>query len=261
MNKSLAIIPARMAASRYPGKPMVKIQGMPMIEHIWRRVSLADCFSKVVVATCDQEIFDHITNLGGEAVMTLDTHERCTDRTAEALLKVEDQVGYKFDIIAMVQGDEPLVDPEVFKTTMKRMSSDPEGTPVYNLIGSIDNDADFHSAHVVKVVTGVEDHALYFSRQPIPTHREGVQTNRLRQTGLIFFRRDFLITYNRLLSTPLEKAESVDMMRVLEHGYRIKTVFSTMPCLAIDVPEDLPVVDNYMKQDPYFPSYQASNAP
>ena len=136
MKKSLAIIPARMGSSRFPGKPMAKILGIPMIGHVYLRTKMCKELDEVYVATCDQEIFDYITSIGGKAVMTKDTHERCTDRVSEALLKVEQSQGQKYDTVVLVQGDEPLVTPNMLSTALKEFAK--TGADVLNLMnGSV----------------------------------------------------------------------------------------------------------------------------
>ena len=253
----IAIIPARMAATRFPGKPMKPLLGMPMIEHIWRRCLMCDSFNEVYVATCDDEIFKHITSLGGKAVMTLDTHERCTDRTTEALLKIEKNHGEKFDVIAMIQGDEPLVSPIVLNDAVMLMKK--EVAPIVNLTGPITSEEEFQSPNIVKVVEDKNGFAMYFSRQPIPTVRAGVEAKRMRQTGLIFFERNFLLKFNELPQMVCEKSESVDMMRVLEHGHKINLVFADVPCLTIDVPEDISPVEEALKDDSFYLTYRADS--
>lgn len=167
----ISIIPARMASSRFPGKPMKDIFGMPMIEHVYRRVKMSKILSEVYVATCDKEIFDHIKSIGGKAVMTSDSHERCTDRCAEAMLKIEDETKEKCDIIVMVQGDEPLTFPQMIDEAIEPMIKD-KNIVITNLVADIDTIEEFENPNEVKVVMDKKNNALYFSREPIPSRKK-----------------------------------------------------------------------------------------
>ncbi len=254
--KTVAIIPARMAATRFPNKPLAKISGIPMIGHILKRVQLSKMFDQVYVATPDHEIFSYVESIGGQAVMTAHEHERCTDRTAEALFKIEEINQTKFDIVAMIQGDEPLVVPEVFKQALDALGSNSD-LPLVNIIGEIHNDEEFESPNTVKVVMDDTQHALYFSREPIPSRKKFLGSfKKFKQTGMIFFRRHFLIEFNQMTPTLLEKIESVDMMRVLEHGKKIKLVLTANQCLGVDVPSDVQKVEKYMTEDLFYQNYK-----
>lgn len=247
--KTIAIIPARMGSSRFPGKPMAKILGMPMIEHVYKRVKMSDSLDEVVVATCDEVIFNHIEKIGGRAVMTADTHERCTDRTAEAVNIIEEQDSTKFDIVAMVQGDEPLVTPEMIDLACAAFEKNNE-VNVVNLVGEIKLEKDFDDPNEVKVVHDLEYNALYFSREPIPS-RKKINGNvpMKKQVCIIPFKRDFLDTFNSLEETELERIESVDMMRVLEHGLKVKLVPFSGENVSVDTPEDLKRAEAMLEND------------
>lgn len=254
--KTIAIIPARMAATRFPNKPLAKIMGIPMIGHIYKRAIFEPIFNDVYIATCDIEIYDYIHSIGGKAVMTSSTHERCTDRTAEALLKIEAITKEKFDIVGMVQGDEPLVVPQIFKDALRALGSSPD-LPMVNIMGDITTKEEFESPNTVKVVIDHNSNALYFSREPIPsTKKFNGDFPKYKQTGMIFFRRDTLIEFNEMPPTLLEKIESVDMLRILEHGKKIKMVATANVCLGVDVPEDVLKVEEHMRSDPYFAEYR-----
>lgn len=254
--KTVAIIPARMASTRFPNKPLTKICGVPMIGHIYHRVSMCKEFDTVYVATCDQEIVDYVESIGGKAVMTADTHERATDRTAEALFKIEEAHGKKFDVVAMVQGDEPLVDPAVLSRFVHEMEQNRD-IPILNLMVAIQSDEEWESANTVKVVTDPNGFALYFSREPIPSKTKWKgPIDRKKQTGLIFFRRQDLIRFNEMRPTTLEQIESCDMLRVIEHGEKIKMIMTEEPALGVDVPSDVPKVEPYMSKDPLFAKYK-----
>lgn len=245
-----------MAATRFPNKPLAKILGIPMIGHIFERASLDPIFDDVYVATCDKEIFDYIHSIGGKAVMTSDCHERCTDRTAEALLKIEQTNNTKYDIVGMIQGDEPLVVPQVFKEALACLSSNPE-LPLVNIMGKIENKEEFESPNTVKVVIDHENNALYFSREPIPSRKKFAEDfPKYKQTGMIFFRRNFLIEFNKMTPTMLEKIESVDMMRILEHGKKIRMVVTSNACYGVDIPDDISRAESIMRNDTYFLNYR-----
>ena len=241
----LALIPARMGSSRFPGKPMAKILGKPMIGHVYERVSKCDLLIKAVVATCDQEILEYIESIGGYAVMTSNRHERASDRCAEALGYLEKQDGIQYDIVVMVQGDEPMTHSNMITEAVTPMLDDSE-ILVTNLLGDIDNIEEFEDRNCVKVVCDLNSDALCFSREPIPTRKFG-DVSMKKQIAIIPFTRSFLLEYTELPPTPLEIAESVDMMRVLEHGMKVKTVPTKHKTLAVDTLEDLNKVENLMK--------------
>jgi len=218
----LALIPARMGSSRFPGKPMAKILGKPMIGHVYERVSECNLLTKTVVATCDQEILEYIESIGGQAVMTSNHHERASDRCAEALGYLEKQDGIKYDIIAMVQGDEPMTHPDMITEAVNPMIED-QNILVTNLLGDIDSIEEFEDRNCIKVVCDLNSNALCFSREPIPTRKFG-DVSMKKQVCIIPFRREFLFKYTSLEPTPLEIAESVDMLRVLEYGFKVKMI-------------------------------------
>ncbi|OGW47566.1 MAG: 3-deoxy-manno-octulosonate cytidylyltransferase, partial [Nitrospirae bacterium RBG_13_41_22] len=222
----IGIIPARMASSRFPGKPMAGIMGIPMIGHVYYRTKRCKSLDEVYVATCDKEIADYIGSIDGKAVMTVDTHERASDRTAEAMLKIEREINKRIDIVVMVQGDEPMLYPEMIDNSIKPMLED-ESIQAVNLMSSLKSIEEQEDPNEVKVVVDLNGFALYFSREPIPSRKKGAkEVPMYKQVCIIPFRRDFLIKFNRLALTPLEIIESVDMLRVLENGYKVKMVFS-----------------------------------
>jgi len=244
--KILAIIPARMGSSRFPGKPMAKINGKPMIGHVYERVSKASILTKTIVATCDQVIFDYITSIGGVAVMTKNIYERASDRCAEALLTLEKETQIKYDIIVMVQGDEPMTNAEMIIEAVEPMLSDPL-IRVVNLMGEIKDDIEFEDRNCIKVVHDHNFNAMYFSREPIPTRsKKGVIPLR-KQVCVIPFRRDYLLEYTALKPTTLEIIESIDMMRVLENGAKVRMVPTQHNSRAVDTPDDLKLVERLMR--------------
>ncbi|MBI5677952.1 MAG: 3-deoxy-manno-octulosonate cytidylyltransferase [Planctomycetes bacterium] len=232
----IGIIPARMASSRFPNKPMAKILGIPMIGHVYHRCKMCKQLNDVWVATCDQEIYDYVESIGGRAVMTANTHERASDRCVEAVLNIEDQFGTHIDIMAMIQGDEPMVYPEMIKEALQPMLDDPE-VLITNLSGEIKSQDDFDDPNQVKVVVDKFGNALYFSREPIPSRKKySGKVPMFKQVPIIPFRRNFLIAYNRMEQTPLKLVESIDMMRIIEHGLQIRMVHTQFITLAVDTP-------------------------
>ena len=250
--RMISIIPARMGSTRFPGKPMAEIHGMPMIGHVYKRVKLCELLDEVYVATCDQEIYDYIESIGGKAVMTSDCHERCSDRCAEAMLKIENDTKEKCDIMVMVQGDEPLTHPDMIKEAVGPMIQDSD-ILITNLAGKLNTIADYESPNEVKAVMDKQWNALYFSREPIPSKKKfDGDIPMYKQVPIIPFQRDFLLKYNEMEPTPLEIIESVDMLRVLENGIKIKMIETAYEVKAVDTPSDLERVISTMSEDELF---------
>lgn len=245
--KTVCVIPARMGSTRFPGKPMKPLLGLSMISHIYKRCKLF-AFDHVIVATCDKEIFDEIENQGGHAVMTADSHERCTDRVTEAIDNANLGLSPD-DLVVMVQGDEIFVTPEMLGEIVEVYEREP--SPVVNLISRIQTDEDHDSPHVVKVVYDRHDRVLYMSRAAVPSRaRAQGDLPRYQQTGIIGFKADFLKKFSALPPTTLEKIESCDMMRVVEHGLPIKVVRTEIETVGIDTPEDLKYAERILRNDP-----------
>lgn len=252
----IAIIPARMASTRFPNKPMAKILGIPMIGHVYCRSSMCKLLNDVWVATCDQEIFDYVRSSGGKAVMTADTHERASDRAAEAMTKIEQETGKKIDIVVMIQGDEPMLFPEMIDLAVKPMIED-TSINIVNLMGKIKTREEQEDPNTVKVVVDLQGFALYYSREPIPSWKKGAKSvPMLKQVPIIPFKREFLLKFNQLSPTPLEIVESVDMMRVLEHGYKVKMILEEFETYGVDTPQDLSKVENVMSHDRLVSEYR-----
>jgi len=252
----IGIIPARMASSRFPGKPLALILGIPMIGHVYFRSKMSRLLNEVYVATCDREIADYIESIGGHAIMTSDKHERASDRCAEAMLKIESATGEKTDIVVMIQGDEPMVTPEMIEKAVEPMIKD-DSIYVVNLMARIKTVEEFEDPNEVKVVVDINNRALYFSREPIPSRKKGVSdVPMLKQVCIIPFRRDYLLKFNSMKSTPLEIIESVDMMRILEYGDEVYMVMSDAETMSVDTKKDLERVEEMMKKDRLVPLYQ-----
>ena len=244
--KVLALIPARLASTRFPNKPLAQILEKSMLQHIVERVQLCKEIDQVAVATCDQEIIDHIQGLGHQAIMTSDRHERASDRCAEAVTKLEKSKNTKYDIVVMVQGDEPMTDPRMLSDVLRPFTDDPN-LQVVNLYADI-QPGEFASTNCVKVVMDLVGNALYMSRAPIPVSMDGIERPSGKQLGLIAFRRQALQKFTELTPTPLEVNESVDMLRFLEHGIKIRMQRTIYRTHAVDIPSDIAEVERLMKQ-------------
>jgi 3-deoxy-manno-octulosonate cytidylyltransferase (CMP-KDO synthetase) len=245
----IGIIPARLASTRLPNKPMASILGMPMIGHVYFRSKMSSILDEVYVATCDKEIVDYIASIGGKGIMTAATHERASDRTAEALIAIEKETGKKVDIVVMIQGDEPMITPEMVSAAVQPLldEADLNITNLMERMGTIEEHED---PAEVKVVIDKKNNALYFSREPIPSRKKGVSNvPMLKQVCIIPFRRDFLIEYNEMEQTPLEIIESVDMNRLIENGIPIRMVMREEETFSVDTKSDLERVNALMASD------------
>ena len=216
---------------------------------------MSKILDEVYVATCDKEIADYIHSIGGKAVMTADTHERASDRCAEAMLTIEKETGSVSDIVVMIQGDEPMLVPDMIDKAVAPLNQD-ASILVSNLMSDMADQAEHEDPNEVKVVVDQDNFALYFSREPIPTRKKGAKNIPMfKQVCVIPFRRDFLLKFNQLTPTPLEIVESVDMLRVLEHGMKVKMVPVSFETYSVDTPEDLKIVDEVMARDPLVKTY------
>lgn len=254
--KIIGIIPARMGSSRFPGKPMAKILGMPMVGHVYHRCKMSKCLDDVYIATCDEEIGLYAKSICAKWIMTKDTHERASDRTAEALEKIEKETGGAIDIVVMIQGDEPMIKPEMIDMAVKPMLEDSE-IEVVNLMAPVTTLEEREDPNCPKVAVDNDNFALYFSREPIPSWKKwhGEMPETWKQVCIIPFRRDFLTKFNELEPTPLEIVESIDMNRVLEHGYKVKMVPESFETQAVDTLSDLKKVEVMMVSDDLLKKY------
>jgi 3-deoxy-manno-octulosonate cytidylyltransferase (CMP-KDO synthetase) len=234
--KKICIIPARMGSSRFPGKPLEKALDIPLIVHVAKRCALSKNLDYLAVATCDQEIQDVCERNSIPVIMTSSKHERCTDRVSEAVEKLDFTLA-PTDLVLMVQGDEILVTPTMLDAVITDYIENK--TPVVNLLSRIYTSQDHEDPNVVKVVSAPDQRALYFSRAPIPSTYRDKDAIIYQQTGVIGFSRLFLHEFSLLPQTPLEKVESIDMLRVLEHGLPIRVVYTECETVAVDVPYDL----------------------
>lgn len=250
----IGVIPARMGSTRFPGKPMKKIHGMPMIGHCYHRTAIALGVDATYVATCDIEIAEYINSIGGHAIMTSNTHTRATTRTAEALEKIEQETDEKVDIVVMVQGDEPLILPETIREVTPEFKD--KSVNIVNIMSRLTTEESFKDVNNVKVVIANNNDALYYSREPIPSPWKGWEDiPRYMQTGIIAFRRDILIAFNAMKETQLEQIESIDMNRVLETGGKIRMVLTEATTIGVDVLEELNEVEKILVGDKIMGAY------
>ena len=250
----IGVIPARMGSTRFPGKPMKKIHGIPMIGHCYHRTAMALGVDATYVATCDIEIAEYINSIGGRAIMTSNTHTRATTRTAEALEKIEQETGEKVDIVVMVQGDEPLILPETIREVTPEFKD--KSVNIVNIMSRLTTEESFKDVNNVKVVIANNNDALYYSREPIPSPWKGWEDiPRYMQTGIIAFRRDILIAFNAMKETQLEQIESIDMNRVLETGGKIRMVLTEATTIGVDVLEELNEVEKILVGDKIMGAY------
>lgn len=256
--RAIAVIPARMGSSRFPGKPMAPLHGVPMVGHCYFRTRMCVDLDATYVATCDREIFDYVTTVGGEAIMTSPDHERATDRVAEAMVTIEERDGVNADIVVLVQGDEPMVTPEMISQALSPFATEPD-VSVVNLMARIASEEEFRDPNEVKVVVDSKGDALYFSREAIPSRAkwDGAVPMR-KQVCIIPFRRESLLEFNRMEPTELERVESVDMMRILEHGGSVRMILTGTECYSVDTPQDLARVEARMAADPLMARYARS---
>ena len=248
MKKTLGVIPARMASSRFPGKPLKKILGIPMLAHCYERALLSEACDKLVIATPDEEIIDWAKNYKIPAIMTGHHHQRATERAHETLNILSHQ-GEIYDFILLLQGDEP----QIFPDDIKNLSSAFCGSTleIVNLVYPIDGD-DLVNPNVVKAIITNRSKISFFTRAHVP--HNSYQT--MRQLGMIGFTSAALTQYTNLQPTPLEELESIDMMRLLENDYEINAVISLSPILGVDNPEDILKAELMMDQDFLLKTYQ-----
>lgn len=243
-NQSIvAVIPARYQSTRFPGKPLALIQGKPMIQWVYERTKQSRLIGRVIVATDDDRIRKAVNAFGGEAVMTAASHATGTDRIAEVARELS------CDLVVNVQGDEPLIKPEMIDEAVLPLAGDPS-VPMGTLARRITDPREAVDPNVVKVVIDANGFALYFSRAPIPWDRDRwaergsladlpAEGPRYKHIGLYVYRREFLLAYASMPSTPLEEIEKLEQLRALERGHRIRVVVTERESFGVDIPGDL----------------------
>ena len=241
MSETVAIIPARYGAKRFPGKALADLCGKPLIQHVYEQVAKAARVSRVAVATDDDRIADAVSTFGGEVIMTSTDHASGTDRIVEAAKKTGG------DIIVNVQGDEPLIDPDIIDSVIEKIEADK------NIVCStaafpVTDEAVFKDPNAVKVVFDHDGRALYFSRSPIPFYRDGDFERAYIHVGIYCFRRSFLNIYPSLAQSALEQIECLEQLRILENGHAIGVVETAGAAIGVDTEEDLEAVRRMMAQ-------------
>lgn len=235
--KTLGIIPARFASTRFPGKPLVDIGGKTMIQRVYEQALKAD-LDHVVVATDDERIATVVKSFGGAFVMTNSSHQSGTDRCAEVA-----QQFTGFDVVINIQGDEPFIDPQ--QISLVRSCFEDPNVQLATLIKEVKEDSELFNANIPKVVININQEAIYFSRNPIPYIRNAAQENWARahqfykHIGIYGYQTTTLLAITKLAPSTLELAESLEQLRWLENGYQIKTKVTDIETIAIDTPEDL----------------------
>ncbi len=237
----IAIIPARYGSTRFPGKPLVNINGKTMVHNVYLQASKV--FDTVYVATDDKRIFDEVMKFGGNAVMTLKKHKSGTDRCAEALKKIEVIEDKKYNIVVNIQGDEPFIKTEQLLEIKKCFKS--KKTQIASLAKPINNVDDIFNQHKPKLVINSNNEAIYFSRSPIPFVRGHKQEKWIskhlfyKHIGLYAYKAEILDEITKLKQSPLEIVESLEQLRWIENGYKIKIGFTEHESISIDTPRDL----------------------
>lgn len=231
--KILCVIPARYASTRLPGKPLKDIAGKPMVCRVYDRASQAKTLSGVLVATDDERILQAVEAHGGRAMMTAKDHPTGTDRLAEVAAAHPD-----VDLIINVQGDEPLIEPSLIDELGRSFEND-DGLQMATVATPIADEAEQKNPNNVKVVMDKNGYALYFSRSLVPYPRNDAGTPVYKHIGIYAYRRDFLLEYAKMEPTPLERAESLEQLRALENGYKIKCIVTNTRFVGVDTPEDL----------------------
>ena len=240
--KILCVIPARYASTRLPGKPLKDVAGKPMICRVYDRASQAKTLSGVVVATDDERILRAVEDHGGRAMMTAKDHPTGTDRLAEVAEAYPD-----VDLIINVQGDEPLIEPSLIDELGRAFDGDAE-LQMATVMTPMEDEAEQKNPNNVKVVTDRNGCALYFSRSLLPYPRNDAGTPVYKHIGIYAYRRDFLLAYAKMAPTPLERAESLEQLRALENGYKIKCIRTNARFVGVDTPEDLAKVNEIYRQ-------------
>lgn len=236
--KILGIIPARYASTRFPGKPLVDIAGKSMIQRVYEQAKKCIHLSEVIVATDDDRIFEHVDDFGGKAIMTSSNHQSGTDRCAEVAEKYPE-----YDVIINIQGDEPYIDPEQITKLISCFND--AGTQIATLIKKVSTNEELHNTNSPKVIINKSSEAIYFSRSPLPHIRGQEPQNWLqhftyfKHIGIYGYRADILQQITKLPVSSLEKAESLEQLRWMENGYKIKVAETELETYAIDTPEDL----------------------
>ena len=239
--RAVAVIPARYASVRFPGKALVEVQGKPLIRHVWERARLLGSVSRILVATDDERIAQVVRGFGGSVVLTRPTHPSGTDRVAEAMR------GEDAGLVVNLQGDEPTFDVRAVDELVQLMAGDPS-IEMGTLAHPIRDSDEREDLNATKVVLDQAGFALYFSRAPIPFRRQAGLVTTLRHIGIYVFRAAFLQRFASLPPTPLERTETLEQLRALEHGVRIRVLVAPQASLGVDTPADVGRLVTYLAE-------------
>ena len=240
--KSICVIPARYSSTRLPGKPLKDICGKPMICRVWERASRAKSVAAVIVATDDDRILNAVEKNSGVAMMTRADHKTGTDRLAEVAEKFPD-----VDIIVNVQGDEPLIEPSLIDELVAQFAD--KNLQMATVATELIDETEIKNPNNVKVVMDKNNDALYFSRSPIPFPRNAGKAKIFKHIGIYAYRRNFLLNYAKMESTPLEQSESLEQLRALENGFKIRVIKSSCRFVGVDTEEDLKLVNEIYREE------------
>ncbi len=240
--KSICVIPARYSSTRLPGKPLKEICGVPMICRVWQRASRAKSVADVLVATDDERIFNAVEKFSGRAIMTRADHKTGTDRLAEVAEKFPD-----IDVIVNVQGDEPLIDPNLIDELVAEFVD--ENLQMATVATEMTDEAEIKNPNNVKVICDRNNDAMYFSRSPIPYQRNAGKAKIFKHIGIYAYRRNFLLDYAKMEPTPLEQSESLEQLRALENGFKIRVIKSSCRFVGVDTEEDLKLVNEIYRRE------------
>jgi len=257
MVKIIAIIPARMASSRFPGKPLAKISGIPMVGHCFIRTKMSKVLTDCYVATPDKEIFNYIYSINGDAVMTSHRHIMCHDRVVEAVKKIEKQKKIKYDIVLNIQGDLPLVYPDMINNLVIPIVKNPKEVFTTTMMDEVLDKKDFYDPNRVKTVTDNNKDLIFVSRSPIPSDKKTKKKfKKFKHVAIRAYSRNFFDKISKLKITPIEKIEGIDELRLLENGYKIRTVVTKRVTETVDTLTDLKKVIKMMNKDQLFKKYK-----
>ncbi len=230
--KTIAVIPARYASTRFPGKPLVLLQNKPIIQHVYKAVKATGLFDQIIIATDDLRIRDCALGFGAEVKMTSAEHQSGSDRIAEVIRDLD------VDVIVNIQGDEPFITKEPLQKMIEAFSN--ASVSVASVMHKMDNQVDIENPNNVKVVVNLQGDALYFSRSVIPYNRDKIANIQYyKHIGVYAYRKQVLLDYVKMPVSFLEKVEKLEQLRFLEAGYKIRMVLSEYKGIGIDTPEDL----------------------
>lgn len=243
-------IPARMGASRFPGKPLCSLLGMPMVEHVYRRCQLARNVDEVFVAGCDSVVKDVVTGFGGRILMTPPEIARPGLRVAEACrqLDLADD-----DIVVVVQGDEPLVHPDMIEIAIESLLKNPE-VQLGTLVAEA-TETEWLDPNEVKVLVDRNDDILFMTRSPVPSNTRNEIGPRLKQVAIMPFRKKFLVDFEAMEMMPYEIVESIELLRAVEHGVKVRAIRSRFQSISVDTERDRAEAEAAMRNDPFYPLY------